>query len=78
MLMTDDQRCNEATRLAAQLLLDAQRRASGAPVFATARGEKAPPLARFMREWEKSDITAGSCDLAPHFRPRPIFQNGLR
>jgi hypothetical protein len=50
MLMTDDQRCNEATRLAAQLLLDAQRRASGAPVFATARGEKAPPLTRFMRE----------------------------
>ena len=78
MLMTDDQCVNEATRLAAQLLLDAQRRASGVTVFATARGEKALPPSRSMREWEKIDPTAGSCDLAPHVRPQPIFQNGMR
>ncbi len=77
MLAIDDQ-----TRRVARLLLDAKCRAAGSTVRVeenadAAGGERTLPVASIPRGWERGADSAPSCGLAPHFRPQPIFLNGL-
>ncbi len=63
MTMTEDQRKSEASRLAAQLLLDAQWGAGAVLARWNHAGKpaetaRARPARRFVREWEQAETSA--------------------
>ncbi len=77
MIMTDDQRNNEAQRLSGQLLLDAQRRPSSQPnQYLNDVAPAVPQLVtrtRVRREWEEAGMGGSGVDVFPQSGPRPVF-----